>query len=857
MPTSALYGFTGTLFRILEKEKPDLMAVVFDSDRATFRHEKYAAYKATRDKMPDELSDQIPYIQKISEAMKIPYLVLPGYEADDIIGTLVKRAEKEGIESYMVSGDKDFLQLVSKKTFLYNMKKGAEVEICGTEGPQHKWGVSAEHVTDLLALMGDSSDNVPGVPGVGEKTATKLIQKFGSIENLYQKLDEVEPKGVREKLAANHDQAKLCKELVTIDTNVPIQIDVKDLHRNGFDVPRLTVLLQELDFHNYLTKLAAMQTSRTSQETECYELIDSEEKLKKLLKELQDASFFAFDTETTSLHPRDAKPIGVSVSSRPKCASYVPEKFIESMKAILEDPKKKKGGQNTKFDRLALKNEGIEVQGIVFDTMLESYLIDPSSRQHGLDTLALKHLQLQKILTSELIGKGKSQISMLDVDIQRITHYACEDADCTFRLHEIFAPQIEAQELLPLYRDVELPLAQVLGDMEYEGIALDVPFLKKLSTTMNARLDQLKEEIYKVAGVTFNLNSPKQLGPILYEKLKIQAVAGGRVKKTKTGYSTDQEVLETYAAHPIVKLLLEYRNLQKLLSTYIDCLPDLIHPVTKRIHTSFNQTVAATGRLSSSDPNLQNIPIRSELGKEIRKAFVAGHPGWKMMSADYSQIELRLLAHLSGDPNLTDAFQKNEDVHRRTASLIFGVSPDQVDGELRNRAKTINFGVIYGMGSQRLARETGISMAEAKDFITAYFDKYAKVKRYLDTQIEFAKEKGYVKTLLGRRRDIPEINSDNPRLQSNAERIATNTPIQGSAADLIKVAMVRIHNRLKQEALKCRMLIQVHDELVFELPEEEIEQVTKLVKSEMEDAMSLKVPLLAEVGVGNNWAEAH
>ncbi|MFH1017887.1 MAG: DNA polymerase I [Pseudomonadota bacterium] len=866
MSTSAVYGFTMALLRILEKERPERIAVVFDSAEATFRHKQYKEYKATREKMPEELEDQLPYIQQVVEALRIPFLVLPTYEADDIIGTLATRAAAEGIETFMVTGDKDFLQIVGPKIKMYTLKKGGEPEVIGAEGAKAKWGIPPERVTDLMALMGDSSDNVPGVPGVGEKTATKLIQEFGSLDDLYRRLEEVQPEKLREKLRLHQDQARMCKDLVTLRLDAPIPVAVDGLKAVGPDIPRLRTLYQELDFHSLLEALPKSGPTPSPSAARDYERVVTKKGLEDLVRILQKAPLISVDTETTGLHPADAKAIGISFCTVPGQAFFVPfaktdlteEEIWKALRPFLEDAGKPKGGQNVKYDRQVFANSGIDVRGITFDTMIESYLLDSSARQHNLDTISLKYLGIQKIPTSELIGKGKKQIPMLEADPERLAEYACEDADMAFRLHELFAPQIEHHGLGSLYRDVELPLTEVLGDMEKTGIAVDSAKLKELSVMLSGRLAELTAAIHKEAGEEFNINSPKQLGPILFEKLRIHEGLGiKRVKKTQTGYATDQETLEAYAEHPIVALLLEYRNLSKLFSTYVESLPALVHPATHRIHTSFNQTVTATGRLSSSDPNLQNIPIRTDLGKEIRKAFIPGEKGWRILSADYSQIELRILAHLSDDPNLVETFRRKDDVHRRTASLIFGVPLDQVDSALRGRAKTINFGVLYGMGPQRLARETGIKLAEAKEFIEKYFEKYARVKRYLDSQIDQAREKGYVTTLLGRRREIPDISSPNPGLASNAERIALNTPIQGSAADLIKVAMVSIHRALKENNLKCRMLLQVHDELVFEVPEDEIEAARKLIRNGMESAMSLKVPIVVDVGVGANWAEAH
>ncbi len=863
MHTGAVYGFVSILLRLIEAEKPDLLAVAFDAKEKTFRHKKFPEYKATRDDMPEELADQLPYIRKVVEAMHIPFLIFPTYEADDIIGTLTESAKEKDIETFIVSGDKDFLQLVGPKVKLYNLKKGNEVELLGDEGSEKKWGVQTKHVIDLLGLMGDASDNVPGIPGIGPKTASKLISEYGSLEEIYANLDNVKPERIRNKLKEHKDQAFLCKDLVTICKKVPLSLSAEELSPGAPDVNRLRKLYEELEFHS-LSKNLSEETPKKAPDSN-YVLVQTTQELDQLVKTLESAEVFALDSETTGLHPADVRAVGLSFSTQEGSAHYVPlqgialspKEVLGRLRPILEDKKKPKGGQNIKFDRTVLANEGIFLQGIVFDSMLESYLLDPSIRQHGIDTLSQKHLGITKTKTEELIGKGKKQISMLDVDQERIKNYACEDADITLRLHKHLFPKLKKLQLAPLYQDVELPLIEVLGDMERVGIALDKESLSKLSRKLTQRLKELTTRIFEEAGEEFNIKSPKQLGPILFEKLKIQdAVGVKRVKKTKTGYSTDQDTLETYAKHPIVASLLEYRNLSKLQSTYVDSLPELIHPKTGRIHTSFNQTITATGRLSSSEPNLQNIPIRTPLGKEIRAAFVPGHKGWKFLSADYSQIELRILAHLSEDPTLIETFQNNEDVHRRTASVVFGVKNENVSSELRGRAKAINFGVIYGMGSRRLSQETGISLEEAKEFIANYFEKYPGIRDFLENTKDQARKNEFVTTILGRRRDVSDINSSNPRMFTNAERIAINTPIQGSAADLIKLAMLRIHKKL-HEGFKAKMLLQVHDELLFEAPENELEPLKEMVRYEMEHAMELRVPTLVQIGVGNNWLEAH
>lgn len=858
--TSAVFGFATTLLRILEQEKPDYFAVVMDHPDKTFRHIEYPEYKATREKMPDDLRAQLPYVKDVVEAMKIPFISIAGFEADDVIGTLAKSASKKQIDTYMVTGDKDFLQLLNPNIFIYSQKNRGEVEILNEAASEKKWGVPVHHVTDMLALMGDASDNIPGVPGIGEKTATKLIQDYGSLESMYEKIDTVLPEKVRQKLIENKEQAFLCKRLATIHTDVKLPLSVEELVSAKPDNQRLAVLYRELEFHSLLKKLGDTFEVKTSSPTN-YILVRTNQELEDLLEKLRTHPF-SFDTETIGLHPMEASMIGASFSIEKDHAFFInfaqsefsKAQFIQKIKPILENPKYPKGGQNIKFDRHVYLNEGVKVSGIEYDTMIESYLIDPNTHQHGLDSLALKHLSLKKISYDELTSKGK--IAMDQIEVAKLTHYACEDADACFQLHTLFQKLLDEQNLTKIYKEVEIPLIEVLGDMERNGFSIDVELLHTLSRQLEEKIADLELKVKKIAGEDFNMKSPKQLGPILFEKLKIQnVITNAKVKKTKTGYSTDQETLEKYLDHEIVPFILEYRNVTKLKSTYIDTLPSLIHPKTKRIHSTFNQTVAATGRLSSSDPNLQNIPIRTELGREIRKAFIAGSPDHVILSADYSQIELRFLAHFTKDPTLIKTFAQNEDIHTITAALIFHKPFHEVTSELRSRAKTINFGIIYGMGPQRLAREINITTSDAKQFIEAYFQTYADVKNYFSQQLEFAKTHGYVETILGRRRPVPDINSKNPMLQSFAERIACNTPLQGSAADLIKVAMINIQKELNEKNYRTKMLLQVHDELVFEVPNDELKRASEMIKSKMENAISLDVPLLVDMASGKNWNE--
>ncbi|MCI5072083.1 DNA polymerase I [bacterium] len=889
METSAVFGFTNTLLNLLKKENPSHIAVIFDGPKKTFRHEMYKEYKATREKMPDELKIQLPYIRKIVEEMNIPYLVMDGFEADDIIGTLAKQSAKEGIHAYMVSGDKDFMQLLEDNISMYTMKKGT-VDIVGVEGPVKKWGVKPEQVIDFMALMGDSSDNIPGVPGIGPKTALKLIEQFEHLQGIYKNLDQVKPEKLQVKLSENKDHAFLSQELVTIKTDVPVDTSFEELSISPFNKPELESIFDELDFHSLKrflnpksdnskksehknTSTTPSSAKKTSQEEGHalevqgnYTCIESQQQLDDLIKTLKKQKLFALDTETTGLNPIEAELVGISIAFKEQEAFFIPvhpghldfESTLKKLKPILEDPKIKKGGQNIKYDMHILSKYDIHVTGISFDTMLSSYVLASDQRQHGMDHIAQKYLGLEKIPTEALIGKGKKQISMDQVEIDKLAHYACEDADVTLRLYNYFDTQLQNNKKLnTLYQELEIPLLCVLQKMEAHGMLLDTKKLKSLSNKLSKRLIQLTEDIHQKAGESFNINSPKQMGPILFEKVKVQEGSGiKKLKKTKTGYATDHATLEKFSDHPLVALILEYRNLSKLMSTYIEALPKLIAQRTGRIHTSFNQTIASTGRLSSSDPNLQNIPIRSEYGKEIREAFIAPKDSC-LISADYSQVELRMLAHLADDETLIKTFEQNLDVHTQTAATIFNKDPKEVDANLRSRAKAINFGVLYGMGPQRLSKETGVSLNEAKDFIASYFNSFSKIKDYLNAQIEFAKKHGYIETILGRQRPLPDIYSKNPMIKANAERIATNTPIQGSAADLIKKAMLDIDAELSRQKLKSKLVLQVHDELVLETLNEEIEAVKKLTQQCMENALKLKVPLKIDLGQGENWSQAH
>jgi DNA polymerase I len=865
--TSAVFGYTRTLLDILGQEKPEYMAVAFDTPEPTFRHERFADYKATRQKMPDEMSVQLPRLKEVTEALGVTLIELAGFEADDVMGTLAKQAEREGLKTYLVTADKDLMQLVSPHVKIYSLRRvDNQQEILDPVGVQQKFGVPPERVIDVLALMGDSSDNIPGVRGIGEKTAVKLIQDYGDLETVLAKAAEIKPKGVADKILANIDMARLSQELATIHLDVPLPYSPTALALRPRDAARLTALFQDLEFGSLVRQVAV----HTEADHHGYQLIRSRVEFDRLCQTLRTLERFAIDTETTDLEPLKAELVCVSLAWLAGEAYCVPLQFpedpqpddgdyvLKALKPILENPTILKCGQNIKYDMLVLSGHGIELQGVDFDTMVASYVVNPSGRQHNLDALALEYLQIKKIPITDLIGSGRAQRTMREVPIEDVARYACEDADVTWRLRDLLEAKLKETATWDLFQRVEIPLIVVLKEMEQAGVCLDVPLLRQMSQEMDRQLLTLTQDIHALAGEIFNINSTQQLGRILFEKLEIHKAQGlKRVRKTKTGYSTDVAALEQFKDHPLVQKMLEYRQLAKLKSTYVDALPQLINPRTGRVHTSYNQTVAATGRLSSSDPNLQNIPARTELGREIRKAFIAETADRCLLSADYSQIELRILAHLSQDATLIESFRSGEDVHRRTASKIFAVPPEQVTAEQRARAKTINFGVIYGMGPTRLARENDIALGEAKRFIEAYFATYPGVHRYTVESINKAREQGYVTTLLGRRRYLPELFSDNPGIRVAAENMAINTPVQGSSADLIKLAMINIRERLQREGLSAQMLLQVHDELVFEVPVAELEAVKPLVVEEMERAIQLDVPIQVEVGAGRNWFEAH
>jgi DNA polymerase-1 len=903
--TSAIYGFVNTLMKILDDEQPEHIAVAFDTRQPTFRHKMYKEYKATRQKMPEDMSAQMDKLKEVVEAFNVPILEVPGYEADDIMGTLAKRAEREGMETFLITGDKDFMQLISPLVKMYKPGKlGTDWEVIDNRNVTEKFGVTPDRVIDVLALTGDKSDNVPGVPGIGEKTAIPLVQKFGHLENILRNLDKIPQEGLRSKLHLHKDKAKLSKELVTIDTNVPVTIDLYQLKASRKDTARLMRLFSELEFKTLLRKLSEESVTIEKQptfdveeleftdirsDTHEYHIVRTEKELAALAKRLKKAKTIVIDTETTSQNPLAAELIGISLATRPKESWYLPVvedgstkrrvnsdeptdlfssppsktadpltrreglpagRVLHRLSPILSDETKLLVGQNIKYDMLVLRSRGIPLLGRKFDTMIAHYVLRPDG-QHNLDAIAAEHLNYRTITYDELVGKEKTDIR--EVPLDRIAEYSAEDADVTFRLYETLKDALEQQQQLKLCEEIEFPLVDVLTEMELDGVKLDTNVLAKMSAELEGTLDSLVREIKTLAGEDFNVNSTQQLAKILFESLKLRTV-----RKTKTGFSTDVGVLEELRhEHPIIEKLLEYRQLQKLKSTYVDALPTLIHASTGRVHTSFNQTIAVTGRLSSSDPNLQNIPIRTELGRSIRKAFIPGEHGWLIMSADYSQIELRIMAHVSGDEELRDAFIRGEDVHATTAAKVFGVKLKDVTKDMRRKAKEVNFGIMYGIGPFGLSTRLDISQSEAKEIIKTYFSRFPKVNQYIADTIAKARQDGYVTTLRGRRRYLPDVNSRNQNIRSNAERQAINMPIQGTAADMIKVAMITIHRRLRENGTRGKMLLQVHDELVFEVEKDDERRLREIVSKEMTSALPLSVPIEVEIGVGRNWYEAH
>jgi DNA polymerase-1 len=856
-PTNATLGFTNMLLRVIKDLSPSLIAVVFDAKGPSFRSELYAEYKANRPAMPERLAPQIPYIKKIVGGLNIAILEKEGYEADDLIGTIAVEAGRQGHPVQIITGDKDLFQVITRDiTALDTMKD----KFFGTREVKERFGVEPEQLVDLLALTGDSIDNIPGVPGVGQKTATALIQKFGSLENLLDNLDRVSNARIREKLSAHAEQARLSKQLATIDIHVPMDSRLENFTYTGDVKENLKETLKELEFTKLLRELTPTQKHETS-----YHVIITEKDLDQLLSKIQSVGNFVVSLEPLGLNPMERPLVGIAIALEPHQAWYIPltpaaavpsrlskDVVLQRLKHHLESPSIKKSGYGIKRTDIVLKREGIVAEGWETDVMIASYLLNPTRHDHNLDTLAEEYLDHRMISRQELMGTGQKAVSPEELPIDQMSILACETCDVSLQLAHMLAPKLEQGGFLALYRDIELPLVTVLAAMEMSGVKVDLSMLSALSSEFETTLAHLMDEIHDLAGESFNINSPKQLSEILFTKLKLPVV-----KRTKTGISTDEEVLKKLAAnHPLPEKIIQYRSLSKLKSTYVDSLPLMVDRVTGRIHTSMNQTVTATGRLSSSDPNLQNIPIRTHEGKRIRDAFVP-EAGWSIISADYTQIELRILAHMSRDATLTAAFQKDEDIHRRTAAEIYGVSPEKVDELMRREAKVINFGVIYGMSAFGLAKELGVDTKVAQAYIEEYFLKHNGVKQYIEHIIQEAQKKGFVTTLFNRRRYLPEINSANRPLRQFAERTAVNTPIQGTAADIIKMAMIRIHQRIRDHGFATKMILQVHDELVFEAPDHECESVSALIREEMEGVVKMSVPLKVAISRGKSWGEAH
>lgn len=889
--TSAIFGFLTTLNEVLQKEQPDLLAIGFDPAGHTFRHELFPEYKAQREATPEDIKRAVPIIKDLIKAYRIPILEVPGFEADDVIGTMAKAAVREGYEVRMITPDKDYAQLVEPNLLMQRPGHGnAPWEILGPQEVCEKYGLQSPlQVIDYLALMGDAADNIPGCPGVGPKTATTLLQQFGSCEDIIAHSSELKG-AVRKKIEEHVDEIKLSKILTTIKIDVPLQYDFEQFKIEEPDKEALRQIFTELEFRSFLTKLDGPQKSSKSAPVELslfgsepiedkgndserlfsrlenlsykYKLIENETEAKELSDFLLTNEIFSLDTETTSIEALDAKLVGLSFSTEDFRAWYVPvsretekaKKILDIFRPVYENPKILKVGQNLKYDLTVLANYGIHLSGPLFDTMLAHYLIQPELR-HNMDYLAEIYLNYKTIHIEELIGpKGRGQKNMGDLEPKDIYKYACEDADVTLRLMKPLAEELRKNSLEEVFQNIEMPLMPVLARMERNGVVLDTETLKEVENDFTARLQTLEKDIYKLAGHEFTINSPRQVGEVLFGELKLSE----KVKKTKSGqYSTSEEVLrDLHSKHPIVQKILDYRGLKKLLSTYVEALPKLINPATGHIHTSFNQAVTATGRLSSSNPNLQNIPVRGEDGREIRKAFIP-EAGEIFFSADYSQIELRIMAHLSGDEHMIETFNAGHDVHAATAARIFHKDIKDISKDERRKAKTANFGIIYGISAFGLAERMDVSRTEAKELIDSYFEMYPKIKDYISKAVDTAREKGYIETEFGRRRYLPDINSRNAVVRGYAERNAVNAPIQGTAADIIKIAMIRVQQRLDAEGCKARMMLQVHDELNFSVPTDEFDKVKRIVIEEMQGAYKMSVPLEADCGEGKNWLEAH
>jgi len=897
--TSAITGFTRALWDLLRNEQPTHIAVALDPSGPTFRHEAYEPYKANREEQPEDIAIALPYVEQLARAFHIPIVTVENYEADDVIGTLAKQAEQQGFTVYMVTPDKDFSQLVSENIFLYKpSRQGNGVEIMGVPEVLEKWNIQrVEQVIDVLGLQGDSIDNIPGIPGIGAKTASKLLARYDSVEGLLEHVDELKGKQ-KEKVIEYAEQGLLSKRLATIDTAVPIEFDEQAFRLDPPDKEALTELFRELEFRTLAKQIlgepgpaaspsrqgnlfddagataggrpatappahsvADKNISNTDHE---YHLVDTEAGRRELIELLSSKQQICFDTETTGIDPNEAELVGISFSVTPGKAYYVPapedqelaRALVDEFRSVFENPAIAKVGQNIKYDAIILKWYGVELRGPHQDTMIVHYLLEPELR-HNMDYMAETYLKYKPVSIETLIGKrGKNQLTMRDAPVEKVAEYAGEDADITLQLWKHLSPQLAEEGLENLYETMEAPLVSVLVDLEYEGINIDVDFLEQYGHELSEEIRQVEQKIYDLAGVRFNIGSPKQVGEVLFEKMEIPY----RWRKTKSGqYSTNEEKLTELAKeNPIVNDILKYRGLSKLKSTYVDALPKMVNPRTGRIHSSFNQTIAATGRLSSNNPNLQNIPIRTPEGARVREAFIPRSDAFVLLAADYSQIELRLIAEISGDEAMLEAFQKGQDIHRATAARVFGVPYDEVTKEHRYRAKTVNFAIIYGAGATNLSQQLDIKRTEASELINEYFNQYSGIKNYMEETVSRAREQGYVKTLMGRRRQLRDINARSSMQRSMAERMAINTPIQGTAADMIKMAMINVHRAFQEEGFRSRMILQVHDELVFDAHKDELERIKPVIETHMKNALpKLRVPILVEMGVGGNWREAH
>ena len=865
--TSAIFGFMNSLFKLLRDENPDYIAVVLDCKEPTFRHKLYTEYKATREKMPDELVEQLEPLYEVISHTNIPILKKPGYEADDIIGTLVKKAEQAGLVTYMVTGDKDMMQLVSETTFMYSPgNRFKPTTIYDKIKVKEKWGVGPDGIIDMLALVGDTSDNVPGVEGVGPKTAKKLLDQYKDIETILEHADEAKNKRVREGLQNGRDLVHLSRELVTIHCDVPVEFHIEELIRKDMDGEALTYDFQDLEMYSLITQVEALSGNGVvvlEQPDKNYQTILTQTDLDLLITTISNAELISFDLETTSITPLQADIVGLSFSVKANDGYYIPVEYpekeskpgltldavLEKLKPIFENENNRFCGQNIKYDALVLSRYGIHLGNIVFDTMIAEYMLHPEKNSYKMDYLSIDYLNYRMVPIDNLIGMGLNQKSMAEVPLEDIAFYASEDADIAFQLAGILKDKLEKESLFEPYNDIEIPLIPVLTTIEKNGVYLNLDFLANLSRQFGEGLEKLTEKIHQMAGREFNINSPKQLGEILFDELELKPI-----RKRSTAVEV-LAVLKNY--HPLPEEVLKYRHLAKLKNTYVDAIPNYVNKETGRVHTSLNQTIAATGRLSSTSPNFQNIPIRTETGREVRKAFVPQNSDWVILSADYSQVELRIMAHYSQEPELIKAFEENSDIHSRTAALVNGIAEAEVTPDQRRSAKVVNFGIMYGAGPYRMSQELGISMADAKILIDNYFATYPGIRKYMDETISLARDRGYVETLYKRRRKTGNLDASNRNIVQAEERVAINMPIQGTAADIIKIAMINIHNKMESENYQSKMILQIHDELLFECPKAEVDKLAAMVVEKMEGAVSLSVPLKVDWNYGSSWYEAH